>query len=168
MSKGENKVSKKTAVAVIGATVALSLVLMLILWGGPGRGFANPSGGATEPIGTPYEHWLAAAMIYAAPLEYPGALEPELYITGETALSQKAESQGVYLRLIVDGREVILHAAPLTAERQDRGTRDLYATELGFATYDEAEAELSGLQRIPVEQLQTLISQLEQVAVYSH
>lgn len=118
-----------------------------------------------------YEHWLSAAMVMAVSLEYPQFELVGVWAASATEISESAGSDGVFLLIRVNGREVLIHSRPLSGERSQTGTRDLYTAQLGFATFDEVErssVDLSKLKEFRLEQLSDMIAQSLLVTLYSH
>lgn len=117
-----------------------------------------------------YERWLSAAMVIGLTFEYPDFEILGIYTDSETALEDMLESTGVYLSFRSGGEEIVLHSMPLEAERQSTGTRDLFAADLGFATFDvvtDSHPSFEGMTEITMEELGTLISQSLLVSIYS-
>lgn len=118
-----------------------------------------------------YERWLAAGMVTAISMQYPDFSIEGIYLSGETALSDKSESAGAYVVFTADGAETAIHSVPLDAERTDAGTTDLYTRDLGFATFDTIEPsqiDTESCEQIEMDDLTDLISQSLLVSLYEH
>lgn len=118
-----------------------------------------------------YEHWLSAAMVMAVSLEYPQFELVGVWAASATEISESAGSDGAFVLIRVNGREVLIHSRPLSGERSQAGTRDLYTAQLGFATFDEVErssVDLSKLKELKLEQLSDMIAQSLLVTLYGH
>ena len=119
----------------------------------------------------PYEKWLAAGMILGASMQYPDFEFEAVYITGEHDLKDRTSSEGAYLQIKTGGETVLLESKPLSEERTEEGTLDLYTGDLGFNTYDAIAADsidLAALTEISVESLSELINQSILVTIYEH
>lgn len=122
-----------------------------------------------DQIDGTYEQWLSAAMIMVLPLEYPGFSDLEIYAPGSTDLAKKQESQGIYLKFTSGGAQVILHAAPLEAERTQPGTRDVNSMQTGFATMDTVSGEnldFGAMEQLQIADLGEHLAQIMLPAVY--
>ena len=118
-----------------------------------------------------YERWLAAGMVTAISMQYPDFSIEGIYLSGETALSDKSESAGAYVVFTADGAETAIHSVPLDAERTDAGTTDLYTRDLGFATFDTidpSQIDTGSCEQIEMDDLTDLISQSLLVSLYEH
>lgn len=125
----------------------------------------------TEKVDAPYEYWLAANMVVASIMKYPELEITDICLTGETEISSKTESEGVYIVFGASDEKIIIHSKPLDGERKEEKTTDLYSANLGFATFDIVEVEFSKLEsckRIDLEQLDKLISQSLLISIYEH
>ena len=118
-----------------------------------------------------YERWLAAGMVTAISMQYPDFSIEGIYLSGETELSDKSESEGAYVVFTADGAETAIHSVPLDAERTDVGTTDLYTRDLGFATFDTIEPsqiDTGSCEQIEMDDLTDLISQSLLVSLFEH
>lgn len=132
--------------------------------------YTDPTAPIPELDGS-YEHWLSAAMVMAVSLEYPQFELEGVWAASATELSESANSAGAFLLIRVNGREVLIHSRPLSGERSQTGTRDLYTAQLGFATFDEVDrssVDLSKLKELKLEQLSDMIAQSLLVTLYGH
>lgn len=119
----------------------------------------------------PYEHWLAAGMVIAASMKFSEFQIRDIYLTGETEISSKNSSEGVYIIFESEGEKVMIHSKPLAEERKDSGTTDLYTEYLGFSTLDTVEMDTDKLKdcvKIELDRLNELISQSLLVSIYEH
>lgn len=180
-NKKTGKVDKKGAIVIIALTVVLAVLIVaaLSLRDMPqnlqsGKDIQETTAPKESiPIvvqdqGT-YEKWLSAALVMVLPLEYPDFSDLEIYAPGTTDLAKKQESQGIYLKFTSGGAKVILHAAPLEAERTQAGTRDVNSMQIGFATMDAVSGEgldFSAMERLLLEDLGEHIAQTMLPAVY--
>lgn len=122
-----------------------------------------------DQIDGTYEQWLAAGMVMVLPLEYPDFAQLEIYAPKQTALADKQESEGVYLRFTSGGEQVVLHAAPLEAERTEAGTRDMSTMQTGYATLDAVSGEgldFTAMEQFTPESLSGHIAQVLLPSVY--
>lgn len=118
-----------------------------------------------------YERWLAAAMTIGISMQYPDFAIKDIYLTGRTALSGKAGSEGVYITFTSAGSTYMVCSEPLEAERENAGTIDLYSMDLGFNTFDLAEADrvdVDSMEKVALEDLSKLIEQSLLVSLYEH
>lgn len=181
MKKDSKRVSGWAAGCIIVVAVAAAVGLAFALAGNGGQTPEDtaPTGQeATRPTipgmelaDGAYERWLAASMVMAAPLEYPGMDVPEIFIASETELAHQSESKGAYLRFTWEGKTVALYSAPLDRERTEKGSRDLYSMLLGFSTFEEVDPKTldeTALIRVAPEELQELIEQSLLVSIYGH
>ena len=125
----------------------------------------------TERADATYEQWLAAGTVVALSMQYPDFELDGIYLTGETELSDKAESEGVYVVFTADGAQQAVHTSPLEEERTESGTIDLYTMDLGFAAFelvDAAAVDTASLQQVEIGDLEELISQSLLVSLYEH
>lgn len=125
----------------------------------------------SEKIEAPYEHWLAASMVVASIMKYPDLEITDIYLTGETEIASKNDSEGVYVIFNENDKQVIIHSKPLSEERKEAETADLYSADLGFSTFDMVNVDISQLEtykRIEMEQLNELISQSLLISIYEH
>lgn len=116
-----------------------------------------------------YEQWLAAGMVMAISMEYPDFELLGIYAASETPVAYHATSSGAYVHFRSGGGEILIHSAPLDAERSVSGTTDLYTAQLGFATFDQVavgSADLGGMEKLELEALSDLISQSLLVSIY--
>ncbi len=155
------RVDKKIVILVVAAACVLAAALAAVLF------LSRPGG--KEPTGTTgstpkipqasYERWLAAHEYLLVYLLYQPSGEPEIYLTGETELANKSQSGGVYIRLTLEDGVVLLESKPLAAERTEKGTRDVSAPMIGYATFDEVDpqsVDLSGMEKLEFSQLKEL------------
>lgn len=118
-----------------------------------------------------YEEWLAAGMVTAISMRYPEFELEGIYLTAKTELSEKEESNGVYVIFYNDEMKMAIYSKPLAEERNESGTIDLYTKDLGFATFDEVSAnEIQIVEYIDLQQedLKDLIKQSLLVSLYEH
>ncbi len=127
----------------------------------------------TNPIPTlgdedPYEDWLAAAMIVGISMQYSDYEFLGIYTASETPISAHDSSAGAYVIFNGDGEKLALKCVPISAERADRGTADLYVPAIGYATYELVEASsvpVNSLKERKLEDLVDMISASAQVTI---
>lgn len=122
-----------------------------------------------EHVDAPYEHWLAAAVMISVSMDYPDFELQKIYMSGETDIECLNESAGVYVTYITGGEEKCVFSKPIDALRNEEGTFDIYAEYIGYATYDEisiGEIDNTNFETIEIENIGTLIEQLERVSKY--
>lgn len=132
---------------------------------------AGPTVVITDKKQASYEEWLAAGTVVAVSIEYPTFDLKGIYLTGETALTDKQNSSGVYVVFDADGMEQAVHAFPLDKERTEAGTTDLYTMDLGFAAFEPVEVQsidTAAYRQVGIEDLQELIAQSLLVSLYEH
>lgn len=125
----------------------------------------------TEKIDSSYECWLAAEVIIAISMQFSDFEFTDIYLTGETKIEDYTKSEGVYVFLITEGEQIAMHSMPLTTERNESGTTDIYTEALGFATFDRIDrnsVDISGMKKVEIEELEEEISQSVLVSVYEH
>lgn len=125
----------------------------------------------TERAEASYERWLAAGMVTAISMQYSEFEINGIYLTGETDLTEKADSNGVYVIFTEQGVQKTVYSVPLEGEREEAGTMDLYTRDLGFATFDMVEADTADTAsciEIQMDDLDELISQSLLVSLYEH
>lgn len=122
---------------------------------------------------TTYEEWLAASVTMAISMhyfEYDFEIK-ELYLASETELNSHDDSEGVYAVFTADGKEKVIYAKPIDAERDTAGAKDLSEQHIGYATFDETEVKGSVLKKckkVSVEDLSDIINRLMLVTIYEH
>ena len=125
----------------------------------------------SEQKEAPYEHWLAAGMIVAASMNYPELEISSIYLAGESEISDKSNSEGVYIVFNMNDEKTIMHSKPIDEERKEAGKTDLYTANLGFATFDIVDVDMKELEKykqLKMEELSELISQSLLVSIYEH
>lgn len=131
----------------------------------------TPSGIDISKEDAPYEKWLAAGMILGASMQYPDFEVEAIYITGEHALTEKAESAGACLQIKTGGESILIVSKPLEAERKEAGTIDLYTGDMGYNTFDVAapgSVDTSAMTELLMEDLNKLISQTILPTIIEH
>ena len=124
-----------------------------------------------ERLEASYERRLAAAALVAVSMQYPDFALTEICLTKESGMEKHSESGSVYVFFTSEGDAVCIHCVPLSAEREEFGTMDLYTKDLGFATFDEmtdAPADTSAFIKVTADELSGLIEQALLVSVYEH
>ena len=120
-----------------------------------------------EQVEAPYEHWLAAAVVTSVSMDYPDFELQKIYLSGETALEQYMESEGVCVSFITSGEEKYIHSKPIEKLRDEEGTFDIFAEYIGYATYDEIEnVDFEKYQESNVDNMGVLIEQLVRVTKF--
>ena len=127
----------------------------------------------TPPVPTlgdedPYENWLASAMIIGISMQYSDFEFLGIYTASQTPVSAHDASKGAYVVFKGNGETLALQSVPLSAERSDRGTSDLYVPAIGYATYDLMDPNaivLTGLTEVSLEALEELIIASSQVSI---
>lgn len=117
-----------------------------------------------------YEEWLAAAMIISVSMEYPDFELNGIYTPSATSLSEKSDSEGVYLEFTSGGETMIVHSAALSGERTESGTSDISTELLGFASFDVLQAgsvNTAEMNQIPLNDLEELINQSLLVSIHT-
>ena len=118
-----------------------------------------------------YEKWLAAAMVVAVSLEEEEFEIEHIYFYSENSLNDLEKSEGVYLIYESSGNTICLYSSPLAEERKEKGLKNLYTKDLGFATFDyvdENTKDFSDWREIQVEELEELILQSMLVSIYEN
>ncbi len=131
------------------------------------------SQGSTSPVPTlgdedPYENWLASAMIIGISMQYPDFEFLGIYTASQTPVSAHDGSAGAYVVFKSNGETLALKSTPLSDERSDKGTSDLYVPAIGYATYDLIDPNaipLAGLTELQIEELEELIIASSQVSI---
>lgn len=116
-----------------------------------------------------YEQWLAAGMIIGISMEYPDFELQGIYLTGETTMENKMDSDGAYILFTSGGRRMAVHSSPLASERKIPGTVDLSAQSIGYATFDTVDAasvNTGAMTAVPIGELEELIAQSMLVSLY--
>lgn len=119
----------------------------------------------------PYEHWLAAAVITGISIEYPDFELGEIYAVGETNLEEAEKSEGIYVVFTSSGEEKCVYSVPLDEARSEAGAVDITSSVIGFASFEVTSVDSIDVSRynvIEIEDLNTMIEQSEQVAVYTN
>ncbi len=127
----------------------------------------------TAPVPTlgnedPYENWLASAMIIGISMQYPDFEFLGIYTASQTPIADHDSSMGAYVVFKGNGETLALQSTPLSEERGDRGTSDLYVPAIGYATYDLIDPDsipLAGLTELKIEALEELIIASSQVSI---
>lgn len=121
-------------------------------------------------IGVSYEQWLGAAMVTAVSMEYPDFEIYGIYAASETALENAEKSRGTYILFESEAQQILIQSRPLTGERSEPGTTDLYTPQLGFATYDKVDihsVDLTGMEQLTLEELGELMDYSVLISLYS-
>lgn len=124
-----------------------------------------------EKADASYEKWLAAAMVTAVSMQYADFTIDGIYLTGETDVASKENSQGAYVMITSGDEQIVIQSKPLEEERVETKTIDLYTRDLGFSTFDTVDAvsmDMSSFQEITMDDLGELISQSLLVSLYEH
>ena len=139
-----------------------------------GQSTSTESGQAsTAPVPTlgdedPYENWLASAMIIGISMQYPDFEFLGIYTASQTPVAAHDSSKGAYVVFKGNGETLALQSIPLSGERGDKGTSDLYVPAIGYATYDLIDPNsipLAGLTELKIEDLEELIIASSQVSI---
>ena len=118
-----------------------------------------------------YEEWLAAGMVTGLSMLYPDAQITGIYLASESGMDAADNSEGVYISFLLHESPCAVRSFPLTAEREEAGTTDIYTSELGFAAFDGIDPDQIPVQqcrKIGLEDLGDLIAQTQFVSVYIH
>lgn len=116
----------------------------------------------------PYEQCLVSAMIVGISMQYSDYEFLGIYTASETPISSHESSSGAYVIFQADGEKRALKAVPLTGERAERGTADIYVATLGYATYELIDPEsvpVASLKEHKLEDLVDLISAYSLVSI---
>ncbi len=116
----------------------------------------------------PYEDWLASAMVIGISMQYTDFDFVGIYTASETPVSDHDSSRGAYVIFTADGQTLALKSVPLSGERGDRGTADLYVPAIGYATYELVDPEtvpIGSLKERKIEDLEALIIASSQVSI---
>lgn len=127
----------------------------------------------TNPISTlgeedPYEDWLATALVISITMRYREFEFLGIYTASETPVAAHDTSAGAYVVFRGDGEILALKAVPLSGERSEKGTADLYVPALGHATYDLVSPDsvpVASLTERKLEDLEELIISSSQVSI---
>lgn len=118
-----------------------------------------------------YEKWLAAGMIVGISLQYPEYEFTGIYLASDSGMENYGDSNGAYIVFECGGEEIAIHSKPLKEERTESGTKDLYTKDLGFATFNEVDADnidVEDCESVEMEELTELIDQSMLVSIYEH
>lgn len=166
------RVDKKVVLItlLITCVIAVALIATVFYFRNAGQN-ADPTGTSAVVTGTSYEKWLAAHEYTLVYLVYQPTVEPEFYLASETAMEYKSYSGGVYIRLTLEDRVVLLESKPLDAERTEKGTRDVSAPMIGYATFDEVDpksVDLSKMEKLSFDELSELTDEVLLPALSEH
>ena len=117
-----------------------------------------------------YEEYLSALSLLALSMEYPDFQLQGVYAASRVSVENKSSSQGIYVLFESQGEDLCLHVFPIAAERNEAGSRDVFASELGYAAFDlqpEIPA-VDGLTLLEAKDYGELLSKLSGVALYNH
>ena len=134
---------------------------------------STATGNDSEPIPTlgdedPYEDCLASAMIVGISMQYSDYEFLGIYTASETPIAAHSSSGGAYVIFNGDGEKRALKAVPLSGERGERGTADIYVAALGYATYELVDPDsvpVGSLKERKLEELEDLILAYSQVSI---
>ncbi len=115
-----------------------------------------------------YEERLAAAMVVGISMMYPDFEFRGIYMASETPLEAHSGSMGAYVLFSSGGQSLALKSVPLDAERQEKGTADLYGPTLGYSTYelvDPQSVNTATMKELQLEDLEDAINQATQTTV---
>lgn len=124
-----------------------------------------------QQVDAEYEKWLASAMVMGISMDYTDFEIKGVYATSATKLSNKADSQGVYVVFTAGGTDYAIFSKPIEGERTEAGTNDISSMTTGFATFDlvdVAEVPTDSLVQYTMDDLQDTIAQSMLVSVYYH
>lgn len=127
--------------------------------------------GTVEKAEASYERWLAAAMMVSLPFNYSDVEVQHIYYVSEHEVEDKMESEGVYMVFTSEGDTYCIYCKPLSEQRTESGTCDLYTKDLGFASYeeiDENSINADDYEEIDVDSLSELASQSLLVSLYEN
>lgn len=131
----------------------------------------NNSIGTVEKAEASYERWLAAAMMVSLPFNYSDVEIQHIYYVSEHEMEDKMESEGVYMVFTSEGDTHCIYCKPLSEQRTESGTCDLYTEDLGFASYEEVDVNsisVDDYQEIDEDSLSELASQSLLVSLYEN
>ena len=172
MSKKQKKDRTKRGLILL-LVVAAAAVLIALFVGG-NRSVHEPEAPNVEIIeraDASYERWLAAGMVTAISMQYPAFEINGIYLASETEMSDKISSAGATVVFSSSGESYAVQSRPLSDERTETGTIDLYTKDLGFATFDPIDpASVDSTDKIQgeIEGLEELIAQSILVSLYEH
>lgn len=195
-NRSSHKNSQMILIAALAAVLVGLIVALVVLGQGSGKapettpaattlgGTTTPgqttpedtthSQNLTTPVTTPqqradgsYEQWLAAAGIFGVTMEYPEFQLLGIYAPGQTPVENRQSSAGVYIHILFEDQPLLIHCAPLSAERSAKGTTDIYTRELGYNTFDLVDASAVALDTMPQLQMQELEIYFEQTILPS-
>ncbi len=166
------RVDKKVVLITLAITLVLAAVLIAaVFYFRNAQQDTDPTGTSAVVTGTSYEKWLAAHEYTLVYLLYQPTVEPEFYLASETAMEYKSYSGGVYIRLTLEDRVVLLESKPLEAERTEPGTKDVSAPMIGYATFDEVDpksVDLSKMEKLSFDELSELNDEVLLPALSEH
>lgn len=122
-----------------------------------------------DHVDAPYEHWLAATVITSISMDYLDFELKEVYAVRKTDMDSYLESPGVYVTFTSEDTLKCIYSKPISEQRQEPGTFDIFAEYVGYATYDEIsveEIDKEAVEMLQIENLNLLIEQLERVTKY--
>lgn len=122
----------------------------------------------TIPVSDPYEERLAASMVVGISMQYMDFEFVGIYAASETTVDDHLGSAGAYVIFRAEGRELALRSLPIEAERQEKGTADLYLPSIGYATYDLVDpnsVNTSAMRELQLEDLEEMIMQATLVSI---
>ncbi len=110
-----------------------------------------------------YERLLAAGVLIGLSMNYPDFELEELCYKEDHSLSDKMESEGVYVFFRSGGESLCIYSRPLMEARSEKGVCDLQETTLGVASFDlisKDPSELDGYISLANTDLSEQINQL--------
>ncbi|MBE6927778.1 MAG: hypothetical protein E7467_04730 [Ruminococcaceae bacterium] len=125
----------------------------------------NTDSGATN---IHYEPYLAALSLMSLSLEYPGFELDGIYFETIVDVSEKFESKGLYICFKSGGESLIIRVLPMENERTEPMTRDIFADQVGYASFDLADTMPEGLKRMREEDFASLLPELTAIKVLMH
>lgn len=171
---GKKQKKDRTKRGLILLLVVAAAAVLIALFVGGNRSVQEPESPNVEVIeraDVSYERWLAAGMVTAISMQYPAFEINAIYLESETEMSDKISSAGATVVFSSSGESYAVQSRPLSDERTETGTIDLYTKDLGFATFDPidpASVDSTDKIQVEIEELDELISQSILVSLYEH
>ena len=123
---------------------------------------------APQLMNIDYEPYLAALSLKALSLEYPDFRLDGIYFTSIVDMSLKAKSEGLYVCFQNGGESLTVQVLPLQDERKESMTRDIFADQVGYATFDLVQSMPDGFERMNEENFVSLLSELMGIMILQH
>lgn len=131
---------------------------------------SDDHGATTKPsLPKDYEKKLAALVLFALSMDYPDFRLEGIYMNSSAIDAEKQSDRGVYAVVDNGGNRFVFSAFPIDGERSEAGTTDLYANELGYASFTMTSDVLTeGMTLLEPAEYSQFLSELSGISILQH